>query len=317
MKNHLFTFLLILHSFVLTAQKAKVISNSKSPKHVPIQLSQIFLVAPEGFKQVDFLAELQKDETTKIGASHKVNTDFNSEKNFYTKENLEVFNYKLLEKQELVFQGFKGLGVLYSGNGGSNQYYNLIFGDSTFTMLLYGEAPTSDKGMMEKIKASIQGAVYDPKFKADYMEAARFYLDDSKSRFKLIKPKQLQVSYLYTVNGIIPEDPINEPLYNVRFKKFYSGHSMKLIAEEQTFVVKGRTYQLDKNSLKHEFSGTVNGYEVYEHAGYVNTEEVKRLFYVFIATDHTTLVIIQAFSRSEYEKNLQEFKGLSRTLKIK
>ncbi len=132
-----FKLILLFISFNLFAQ---------NNNYVNIKGTKLSIIPPKGFVDADNFVGLKKDETTGIHIMDLEGGNFESNTETYTRAKFEKRGITVLEFDELLIDGFQAkFSHLKDANSESVQ---LVFGDSTFSVMVIGYFPTSSREVL-------------------------------------------------------------------------------------------------------------------------------------------------------------------------
>lgn len=279
------------------------IKTTKLATQINIPGTKVFIVPPEGFKVSSTLPAIEKGNIGLVQAMDLVGGSFYTNAASFSKEKFEQKGVKVIEYKELKLNGFPAKLVLLQGDP-QTKVYNLVFGDSTFCVMMTGTFPSNDPKTGEQIKQALLSIYYDKLKVIDPFANAVFKLDDSKSIFKFAKYGAF--NYMYSIGGVKKDAYDNEPFFSALALPI-EGESIENIANDMSSVIKkGQIKNISKNktngypSLKREIYGILNGKQA--------------LLYQHIVFIDNTAVIMQGIADDNFEKYIQEFEKLSNTV---
>jgi len=300
-----------LSSCVQKNENSKNITTEKSDKHINIPGTRLFLIPPTGFEISKSFIGLQKGDNYLIQIYHLDGGNFYSNAKNVSKKAFEDQGMKVLEYTEFQLNGnpVKYLHVQGLNNIMSHQF---IFGDSTFSVMALGAYPIGQEEIGKKIKESIFTMFYDKNTVVDPMATALFSVDDLKSKFKFHQSSSNV--FIYSIDGKKNTDRFSPMVLISQLPKeqniTFEGVSEVLIngLEQSGFIMK----DVESQEMK-----SVNGKEAFEKVfnGYLNGKKVKIYYLILMTSDQ--FVSFSGLTYSDNENNLNEFKKLSETLKIK
>lgn len=292
-------------------ENSKNITTVKSEKHINIPGTRLFMIPPVGFEISKSFIGLQKGDNYLIQIYDLDGGNFYSNAKNVSKKAFEDQGMKVLEYSEFQLNGYpvKYLHVKGLNNIMSHQF---IFGDSTFSVMALGAYPIGQEENGKKIKESIFTMFYDKNTVVDPMATALFSVDDSKSKFKFHQSSSNV--FMYSIDGKKNTDRFSPMVLISQLPKeqnmTFEGVSEVLIngLEQSGFIMK----DVESQEMK-----SVNGKEAYEKVfyGYLNGKKVKIYYLILMTSDQC--VSFSGLTYSDNENNLNEFKKLSETLKIK
>ena len=124
------------------------------------------MVLPQGFKYAKDFTGVEKDDKTFIRIYDPYESDYNTSSAAFSRpmfenKGLDVFTFKTLNvgRYPAKYAGMK------SSTGYKN--YELVFGDTNFSTMLYGHCSVNDETAGKSIEDAILSIKYDNKIKAD------------------------------------------------------------------------------------------------------------------------------------------------------
>lgn len=229
---------------------------------------------------------------------------------------LKAQGMTLIKSEDTEFDG-RPATMMYIKQVANNTNYlkhTLVFGDSTFTIMVNGIYPESASGLEEEIKKSIFSIKYNPIQTVDGEQTAEFKIDITRSDLHFAN--YLQGSLIYTADGKMPTESENKSMLIV-------GSSFQNVAidNRKEYCIK-RVKSLpygEKNVVEEIIPVTINNLEGFELIAYgFDKENQKQLTYqTILYTDAGTYYIILASTTSDFEKNLIDFKEVARSFERK
>ncbi len=306
-----FVFCLTLFSCTQNNEKSNDLTTHKTDKHINIPGTRLFIVPSRGFEISKSLIGLQKGDSCMIQIYDLIGGDFYSNAKNVSKKAFEEKGLKVLDYYEFQLNGYP---AKYCHLQGANNIlsHQLIFGDSTFCVMVLGAYPVGQDENGDEIKESIFSIFYDKSTLVDPMATALFSVDDSKSKFKFHESSSNMFSY--TLDGKKNSDR-HSPLVvisqivrdqDMTFESI--SEMLKIGLEQNGFIM---------NEIESQGMKSINGKEVYEKVfiGYFNVKKVKVYQLIFMTSNQW--VTFTGLTYSDNENNMNEFKKLSATLKIK
>jgi hypothetical protein len=288
------------------------ISNQKTIKHISIPGTKIFLVPPSGFKAATAFTGLQNTDAN-------INVfDFPGTSYFKTSPGIcrDSFEHKgaiVFEFKELRFNGYPAKFMLLQGDN-HQRSYSLVFGDSTFSVLLLGTFPEGNTETGSSIRSSLLTAVYDKFKKTDPMETAIFRTEGQKSAFRFAKNNS--GFYIYSRGGVIKTDYGDEPYMILSEAPYDTSKTLKTMCEETVLMM--QKHGLMNFTIEKSGSVTVNGCPAYEAeiTGFVKGQKTWNYLLVVRLKKGKTL-LIQGISKKDPVPDLAEMRKLAFSIRSK
>lgn len=310
MTKILFIFLLVLAVPSLaqsdSTQIPGQIINTRSPRHVNLPGTRVFLVPPKGFQLKQGMPVYEKDGgKARLQAIDLVGGNYYTNAANFTRANFEGRGMQVFAFSEMKVGQFPAKMVICSNGQGIN-LCNIVFGDSTFSTSLIGLYPSNDEPSGDEIMEAVESLHYDKSFGVDPFAAAPFRLDDSRSVFKFAELAGSM--YLYTKTGSKLKPDSGEPYMMVIISDLNG--SLKEVADGMLDIVDGV-------SIKNASETVVNGLPVYKREVYGQISGRKSLLFQQVAKLGNGYVMIQGIAEGDFAKNLVEFEKLCSTLRRK
>ena len=187
----------------------------------------------------------------------------------------------------------------------------LLFGDSTFAVLLDARYPAADTATGAALRRSLLSATYRPPANGTPPELRNtvFLLDETKSAFRLARAVGGQ--YTYAAAG--PAGSANGSAEPVVTVSTYA-YNPSITAADISQQVLSRQTGLTGYSARKMNSGKVNDLVTYETEGFAQFQGQRVLLYQQITIIGSTAVALQGIARQNVEETLAEFKRLTHTI---
>ncbi len=302
MKNYIYLLLFFLSSSVLAqSDSLLLVTGTKCSMNPPAGF--IPGVGFTGFQQASSGASIMVSE---FPAPYKqISAGFNGNA-------LKAQGITLVEHRNTEYNGKDATIMLVTQVVNNTNYFKhiLVFGDSTFTVMVNGIYPEWSSAMDAEIKKSIFTVKYNPIQTVNGEQTAEFKIDIAKTALQFAN--YLQGSLIYTADGKMPTESENKSMLIV-------GSSFQNVAVDNRKEycmkrVKSLPYG-EKNVVEEINPVTINNLEGFELIAYgFNKENIKQLTYqTILYTDAGTYFIILGSAISDFEKNLSDFKEVTRT----
>lgn len=286
--------------------KTENVTRSKTAKHQNIPGTRVFIIPPAGFTPSSSLPALESEDEGLIQAMDMDGGNFHINAANISPENYAAAGVEVFDYQETEVNGFPAKMAFVQADP-QTKMFNLVFGDSTFSVNVMGLFPTESAAMGEKIKTALASIFYDKSFKVDLFSIVPFKLDDSGSLFKFAH--SFTSSFVYSLGGIKKDSYKGEPFMTV-VPMPREGETLQQLGDGMANITESRSVRnvdsSDVNglpSLRREIHGTMNGeaIHIYQHI-------------VAIGRD---AVVIQGITEKDFNKFLPEFKKLSNTIRAR
>lgn len=284
------------------------INNTKTAAHQNIQRSRVFVVFPEDFKNDDLAVGIKNsDGNVGVVVYDLIGGSFYSNARNVTRENFESKGLIVSEFYEFIFNNYPAKFVTLIGNG--TKSYQLIFGDSTFSVSLMSVFPPEDIAIGEIIRKCILSATYDTSFIIDHKSLAPFTIDESKTKFKFFNYSGGM--YIYIEEGASEDDPNASGIMLMLLPNI----GAEDVLNQQLMEI-NHYYKEGVVLTKKQQKLIVNGCEAFETENYSSGGN-SRLFYLVVVTKGEKAILMTGQAVKNQSENLEIFKKLARTIQIK
>jgi len=288
------------------------IQNNKTSKHISIPGTRLYIIPPPNFKIANTLIGLERDIYTGIVVMDLVGGNFYTNTATFSKKAFEMKGVKVFDYKEIKVNGYPAKYALVQGDTYTN-VFTLVFGDTTFSTMIMANFLAADNGVVGEIINSFNTIHYDKSRKIDPLETAHFSLDDSVSKFKF---QGFNASlYIYSIGGKEINGDKEAPFLMVM--QLPKDETMTLKDVAGSMVGKGQEYGLTEAKVIYQSSEKINGYNAFEAVIFGHIDEKTSYLYYCIAEKANRNIVIVAITKNDNEVNLDEFKKLAHTIKIK
>lgn len=226
-----------------------------SQKRVNVPGTKVWMMPPEGSRTVINPAGFRVNENTVI-------LIITSKGNFYTQNKSFKDTYsqlpgvKIFDYKEFKVSGYPAKLILMQSNP-KKKAYQLVFGDSTFSVTVIGSYDANNEKLGEKIKKSILSIQYKKDEKINHYQNMPFSLDDSQTRLKFLV--QDDKFLIYSLQGKMP-DKSQPKLLVALLPDKQQKTPQKLIADMlKDQESKGNDIKIIKKTTR-----VINGYQSYK-----------------------------------------------------
>jgi len=310
--------LLLLTSMTVCGQSSgeKIqahIVGTKTPAHIHIPGTRLFIIPPPHFTVGTTFVGLQKGDNAAIQVLDLVGGNFytnaaNFNKVAFLSRGIKVFDY-----QEITVNDYPAKFIVMQGDDPNARVCSIVFGDTSFSATLMCVYPSADAATGQAILHSINSIWYDRNLKVDPFETAAFSLDEKASRFKFLRSNP--PIYVYTVGGSDDSQSPDAPSVMVMQLPFDKALGLKGLATQM--LDKTRQYGLTEASPKFSNTHNVDGCEAYETGVDVVIKGVKGFMYYFVVAKDDKAFVVVGTIHKDPENDLQEVKKLAYSIKIK
>ncbi|MDQ3110071.1 MAG: hypothetical protein M3R17_09265 [Bacteroidota bacterium] len=288
------------------------ISSIKSARHINIPGTRLFIIPPPGFNPASAFVGLQKDEYTACQIMDNVGGNFYSNAATFDRQAFEKQGAKVFDYKELKVNGFPGKYIFLQGDPAAKGI-SLIFGDSTFSIMLMFIYPAANDKTGKEIQAAIKTVYYDKELTVNPFAGASFTIDDSKSKFRF--SKSTGGLFIYSPGGSKSQLENDSPFITVM--SLPKDQTMNAQSIRDILVVKLMQYGMQEEKRSTNTLTTYNGYSAYETEISGTMKDEKSLIYILVVLKGEKAVVFQAVFNKDFDSNLAEAKKLCYEIKFK
>lgn len=289
----------------------------KGATHYQFPGTRVFIVIPTNFKPFPSLIKIYKDNDNTSIRCQEMQANFTQQKTSMKQgiEALQSKGFKLYYEKEFQLGDFDALLIYGSNSNPILDNLFLVFGDTSFTVMLEATFLRNDKTSRDEILAALLTSYHDKSANPDYSALTYFTIDLSKSKFKL--HSQMSQLFIYTMEGkggnvedISFENQIM--MYSLPALKTFE----KVVEQSNSLIDGIKTNGVTVSSIEKTFI-KINGADAYiiTYNG-INAGHSLKCYQVALGDDKGTVIFVgQAYEQQE--ETIQQFKEISQTLKTK
>lgn len=146
--------------------------------------TRLFVIAPAGYKPLESLIRLQKNDNTYFQVIEIPTGNFTESKSKLTKQSIESQGAKVDVYKPIKYNGYDAVYFSGPSKKAGETKLGLFFGDDTFIVSVVGVCQTSDKAAMDELNTMISTSYYDKTLELNPLELVRFQFDESITGFK-------------------------------------------------------------------------------------------------------------------------------------
>ncbi|AMM50011.1 hypothetical protein TH61_00810 [Rufibacter sp. DG15C] len=302
--------------FILPLLLISVVSLGQKASSIAVPGTKVSLIPPNGFIQAVNFSGFQNEE---IGASIIVIEFPVSTReilNSFTPEVLAKQGMKFSKKEEIQHQNAPAL-LLYVTQevyGKTYQKQVLVFGDSTKSVMVNGLYPIDYPSIGSEIHKSLLSSSLNKNQNENFEEAAKFRIDTKGTDFKVAS--FLAGGLTYTKDGKLPTSSPDDASIMIinSFGKNIIGDKKEYSIKKLKSLPEHTTVHTDKISPV-----TIDGMEGYEIiTDRIDKSSKKEIIYFVMLFEGTgEYYIIHASAIDNYKLNLDDFKKIAKTFKLK
>lgn len=310
---------LMVYSLTLSFAQNKIIMNQPSEQHIAVEGTRVSMIPPEEFTQAeDFKGFAFKEKQASILVI-EFPGPFGLTTSGFTKDNLASRGMLLIDQEEIQMNGKDALMVKVQQFLASQSFIKwiLAFGDEEKTVMINGTTPEDYvEELAEPIRQSLLSTVYEENKILDPLSEADFTVDISSTKLKFANG--IAGMLMFTADGLIPTQSQDKTLFIV-------GASMgeTKVGDPQEFA-RQRIHQypnLEVKTVQEQDIQAVtidglSGYEIYTY-GWNEDAQLKELLYQLILYQDQRYYIMLGTAQDAYDENLNLFKALAHSFKLK
>jgi hypothetical protein len=292
------------------------IATGKTDPSNRLKGTRLFLTIPASYKirtRSTGLQEFEKDSLTGLQVIEWINQSYYHIKNEFSGKTFDVQNGDTGISKSVRVNGFDG--VYYTGpfKDTGQKVASLVFGDSSFTIIIVGGFPKSDKVAAAEMNAILKTTAYDKFIIADPMELVHFRFDQSITRFKYV-PSVGSNELTYSSDGILTtlEDARHKSSFEVANYKSADIEDAKKIVDSKMQEL--TEFNISKVSNKNHRYININGNAAYEMSMDEQGPSVAdSKFYIVIIQKENMAVLFWGVDR-DGGKWIEKFKATAQSI---
>jgi len=310
----IFITITMLISFFIKGQSLKLeipnkVSVEYSLEHIPILYTRLSIIPPDNFsiKEGQDAVWIKKDRNTFIKIKEYRLKSYYTEKNEILGKIQDINNQikKPYFYKEFKLGNFDAFIISGISQIADREYVQLIIGNSNFYVLLDCAFPSNEKETRNNIIKSLLTSYVD---ETSFVKLKNYVIDYKKSNYKYSRTSGL--SDIYTENGIIPTKDIMNSFIIMTFPPFNT-------IEQQYEFSKSMISKKVLISNIEEKSIKLNNYSAIEYIFEGKQQDVLLKGYHVIISNNEKAIVFYGVAISDIENNLNEYKDIVKTLKIK
>ncbi|MCA8830902.1 hypothetical protein [Hymenobacter pini] len=267
--------------------------------------TQVWLETPPGFQPATGFTGLRRGDAILQVVELKGGNYFRQVSGF-TKARFEAKGGTVLQQQDITGRPYAArlVRVRLSPVQESSQ---LLFGDSTYAVLLDARYPAADTALGTALRRSLLSATYQQAVPAG-LSAAPFVLDEKKSPFALAETDRNRL--VYSVGGQRKASYGTEPLVTIISFPINASLTAADISRQALQQQAG----LSGYTPRKQTSGRINDLITYETEGFAQLNGKRVLVYQQVSVVGSTAVAMLGIAQQEMEQALGQFKSLTHTI---
>lgn len=227
----------------------------------------------------------------------------------FTKEALKTKGLDLISKQNVKYNNTEAMLYRMSQEANGLKYFKqvLVFGDETKTIMVNGIYPEHSKEQEKEIYNSLFSIKYNEKSEIKPLESSSFSIDVKETDYVLVK--SLSGSLLFTEDGKLPSNKGLIIVSNSLGNKVSPDHQKNSIERLNKLP------DADKAIIKTIDKIKISNMDGYEIVAEGNNNQL--IYQTMLFTLNNEYYLIVGEANDNKEKNLEVFKQVARTFKLK
>jgi hypothetical protein len=274
--------------------------------------THLSIIEPPGYRLTDKFKGLEKSNDIFIKVYDPYNTNYIKYARTFTRESLENGGSEVQDYKKLNISGYQAKYAELQNNVGGKSYF-LVFGDSSFSVMVVGSCAANHDIDDRQMKAALLSITYVRNMKTDPLAGAFFNIDDNGSPYRFANCKNDY--YIYTSSGKPGDEYSGESIVSVLpFTSEYTvGDETIARAIASSYQQYGITDAKTKKETQVQI-GELNAMEVEVNA---KIDNKKAVIYRLTLVDGKKAILILGIATSDFDHNMDEFRKLSHTVKFK
>lgn len=287
-----------------------LVSAQSNPVNIPG--TRLSIAPPAGYRLSKSFKGLEKNKDIFIKVYDPYNNNYIKYAQSFTRESLENGGSEVQEYKKMNISGLPAKYAVLENNIGGKSFY-LIFGDSTFSVMVVASCPANKDTDAQQIKTALLSVTYDKNLKSDPLAGTFFDIDDKNSSYKFAKCKNDY--YIYATNGVSNDKYSGESIVSVL--PFTSEYTVGDETIARAILSAYQQYGITDARMKKETQvqiGALNAMEVEINA---KIDNKKAILYRLTLVDGKKAILFLGIATSDFDQNLDTFRNLAHTAKFK
>lgn len=311
MEKRFFAVVVLVGGSAVLAGQVRAQVAAPEPVAHEISGTKVWLVPPPGFGPTAGLSGVRRGAAA-LQVMEMPGSNYYQQAAGFSPARFTARGGQVLEFRPLVAGEYAGQLARVRLNP-TQESAQLLFGDSTFVVLLDARYPAADTATGAALRRSLLSATYRPTNATSPAELGNtvFVLDGSKSPFALALAGHNR--YTYAVGGQRKADYGLEPLLTVSTYPY----NPSITAADIGAQVLSRETGLNGYHVRKTTSGKINELVTYETEGLAQLRGRAVLVYQQVTVVGSTAVAMQGIAHADFEQALSQFKALTHTIKAR
>lgn len=273
----------------------------------PVAGTHVWLQPPPGFTPAPGLTGLRRGAAV-LQVFDGQGGNYYRQAGSFTATRFAARGGQVLELQDVSAGSYPGR-LARVRQAGPQETTQVLFGDSTFAVLLEARYPAADTATATALRRSMLGARYQKSTPGNPQATTIFEFDEEKSPFRFARAEA--GTLYYTPNGQPPAG--TTPTLAVRLADYNLGITPADIGQQML----QRYPALQGYTVRKLSSAKVNDLLTYETEGFAQLSGQRVLVYQQVSVIGNTAVSMVGIAQTEAEATLAQFKALTHTIKPK
>ena len=277
---------------------------------VRIAGTRVSLVLPLGFEPSKTSAGINPGPDFGIMIMDVPGGDSQQNTRNYTRKRFEEKGLTVLRLEEIRVDGYPGLRSAVRTPVDGTTSYQLIFGDSTFSVMAVTISSRPDSTMYARMEWALSTLTYDKHVMVGTYEGTAFRVDDRKTLFKFAK--RGGPAWLYSRDGVVKDSYDDESMFLAMPLPLTPEHTGESMALKQLQGMERKGFH--RSRTENARTGHTTGFRSYsaEHYGTMKGSPV--LLYMHAVLMDDIVVIFIGSSYGDHEADLAAFRELIATV---
>jgi len=300
---------LLFIPFVILGQSVNILAQSNA---INIPGTRVYINLPAGYKVAKGFKGLEKSKDIYIKVYDPYNTNYIKYAQTFTRKSLENGGSEVQDYKKLSVSGFQAKYASLQNNVGGTSYF-LVFGDSSFSVMLIASCPANRDSDVSQLKTALMSVTYSKNLKTDPLAGTFFHINDTNSSYRFAKCNDDY--YIYSSNGVIKDQYFDESILSIL--PFTSEYSVGDETIARAIMNSYEQYGITDAKIKKESQiqvGTLNAMEAEVNA---KIDNKKAVLYRLTMIDGKRAILVLGIATSDFDKNMDAFRNLAYTLKFK
>jgi hypothetical protein len=308
-----YLILLLLQPFLFFGQTN--ITTKITPEHQEIYGSKISMIAPRGFATAAKFMGFQQEVTNSSVMVLDIPGPYSKAIGGLTKENLLKQGVRVERIENITLNGLPGLFITAEQTAYEVIFrkYSLAFGTENETILISGIAPKGNLDLEQLVKNALMTTVYDAEKVLTPLDTVDFEISTEGTDF--VFAKSMSNMLVYNRDGKMPGETTDKASFVIA--KAFSKVTIDDKKEYAINRIKGLPVQINKiNAVKPVEINGLSGFEITAEGVDRKTGTPEQAYQVMLFVENSYYLLFGS-SEGDFEKNLNVFKKLVRTFKLK